>query len=52
MVIGGQNTEENIINCKLDKDLTFTVTNLNGSGNIIQLKKYFIDHLGSIKPLS
>jgi hypothetical protein len=47
--IGGQETEELIVNCQLDSNLTFTVTTLNGKYNLLKSKKYFIDSTGKIK---
>lgn|GEM_PF-5030360 len=49
MVIGGQETEDKLINCVLNQDMTFVVSILNSSNKLIRKQKYFIDVDGKIK---
>lgn len=52
MVIGGQETEDKLINCVLTQDMTFVVSILNSSNKLIRKQKYFIDIDGKIKKQS
>ena len=52
MVIGGQETEDKLINCVLNQDMTFVVSILNSSNKLIRKQKYFIDVDGKIKKQS
>lgn len=52
MVIGGQEIEEKQINCILNQNMTFEVSILNSSNNLIRSQKYFIDIDGKIKKRS
>ena len=48
MVIGGQETEEKVINCILNQNMTFEISILNSSNNLISSQKYFINDAGKI----
>jgi len=49
MVIGGQETEDKLINCVLNEDMTFTLSILDSSYKVITKQSYFIDSDGKIK---
>jgi len=52
MMIGGQETEEKLINCIINRDMTFEVTIEYPWKKLKQKRKYFIDDNGKIKTLS
>jgi hypothetical protein len=49
MTIGGMETENKLINCKLNSDLDFTIMIFNGSDKLLSKQQYFIDMDGKIK---
>ena len=48
IVIGGQETEDKLINCVLNQDMTFTVSILDSSYKLMRKQSYFIGVNGII----